>query len=242
MLAECCRNHSNYKNYFLVFHACAESRRMWCCFKCIQTVSYNRCDHATIAGSGITMLDNDLIFMAADTVRHLMRAGLYIWRWRRSGGGTRWLLCVRMDVRMGMCHWNAVRTVFATFYIQRIVEWEFTAENEFQCHRNLNVYRRWYWYQWRRGFLVFAIFWITETDKSMKIMSKMSMACDGRQWLTCTYCRYFSSDDFSRIGMPDKNSMMSVVNMGEMIPMYSIPSMTLNEMTKMPHQHRISPK
>lgn len=59
---------------------------------------------------------------------------------------------------------------------------------------------------------------------------------------TDTYCLYFSSDDFSRSGMPDKNKMMSVVNNGDKMPIHSIPWMTLSDMTKIPHQIRISPK
>lgn len=57
-----------------------------------------------------------------------------------------------------------------------------------------------------------------------------------------THCRYFSSEDFSRNGMPDKNKIINVVNSGDKMPTHSIPRMTLIEITKMPHQMRISPK
>lgn len=57
-----------------------------------------------------------------------------------------------------------------------------------------------------------------------------------------TYCLYFSSDDFSRNGIPDKNKIINVVNSGDKMPIHSIPLMTLIDITKMPHQMRISPK
>lgn len=57
-----------------------------------------------------------------------------------------------------------------------------------------------------------------------------------------TYFRYFSSDDFSLNGIPDKNSIISVVNNGDKMPIHSIPWMTLIEITNIPHQISISPK
>lgn len=57
-----------------------------------------------------------------------------------------------------------------------------------------------------------------------------------------TYSLYFSSDDFSRNGIPDRNRIIRVVNIGDSMPIHSIPSITLMEITKIPHQIVISPK
>lgn len=41
--------------------------------------------------------------------------------------------------------------------------------------------------------------------------------------LNGTYFLYFSSDDFSRKGIPDKNNIINVVNSGDKMPIHSIP-------------------
>lgn len=57
-----------------------------------------------------------------------------------------------------------------------------------------------------------------------------------------TYSLYFSSDDFSLIGIPERNNIISVVNIGDKIPIHSKPLITFKDITKMPHQIIISPK
>lgn len=57
-----------------------------------------------------------------------------------------------------------------------------------------------------------------------------------------TYYRYRSSDDRSRIGMPDRNSIIKLVKMGDIIATHSKPCITFSDTTKMPHQITISPK
>lgn len=57
-----------------------------------------------------------------------------------------------------------------------------------------------------------------------------------------THSLYFSSDTRSRTGMPDKNRIIRVVNIGDKIATHSIPLMTFSEITKMPHHKIISPK
>jgi len=57
-----------------------------------------------------------------------------------------------------------------------------------------------------------------------------------------TYSRYFSSDDFSKRGIPDRNRMMSVVKIGDRMANHSRPSRTFSEMMKIPHHNTISPK
>lgn len=57
-----------------------------------------------------------------------------------------------------------------------------------------------------------------------------------------TYSRYLSSEAFSNRGIPDKNRIMNVVKIGEAIAIHSIPSITFNDITKIPHHTTISPK
>lgn len=66
--------------------------------------------------------------------------------------------------------------------------------------------------------------WKYEIKRTFSInrtkQKKMKMN-NGR--LSYTYCLYFSSDDFSRNGIPDKNKIISVVNSGDKMPIHSIP-------------------
>lgn len=57
-----------------------------------------------------------------------------------------------------------------------------------------------------------------------------------------TYSPYLSSDDLSNNGMPDKNKIINVVKIGDIIAIHSIPSRTFKDITNMPHHKRISPK
>mgnify|MGYP006989435649 CR=1 FL=1 len=57
-----------------------------------------------------------------------------------------------------------------------------------------------------------------------------------------TNSRYFSSDDFSNKGIPDKNNIIKVVKIGESIAIHSIPSITFIDMMNIPHHKTISPK
>lgn len=79
-------------------------------------------------------------------------------------------------------------------------------------------------------------------EKCNKHYNMMNAKMDSEMFLLITYSRYFSSDDFSRSGMPDRNSIINVVNMGDSIPIHSKPLITFNDITKMPHQMTISPK
>lgn len=56
-----------------------------------------------------------------------------------------------------------------------------------------------------------------------------------------THSLYFSSAIRSLTGMPDRNSIMSVVKIGESIATYSTPLMTFNEIMNIPHHRTISP-
>lgn len=78
--------------------------------------------------------------------------------------------------------------------------------------------------------------------KSNEMCLLLQIPCTTSFYDSDTYCLYFSSDDFSRNGMPDKNKMIIVVNNGDRMAIHSIPRMTLSDITKMPHQIKISPK
>jgi len=57
-----------------------------------------------------------------------------------------------------------------------------------------------------------------------------------------TYSLYFSSETRSRTGIPDRNSMIKVVNIGDKIAIHSMPLITFSVITNMPHHKIISPK
>lgn len=57
-----------------------------------------------------------------------------------------------------------------------------------------------------------------------------------------TYSLYFSSETRSRTGIPDRNRMIKVVNIGDKIAIHSMPLITFSEITNMPHHKIISPK
>lgn len=99
--------------------------------------------------------DDNLLFTAIITLTEMMRITHLL---RRHLGNQ--LLCVHMNVRMGMGHRYAVRTMLASFYVQRIVPRELAAQNKLERRWNFNINRWRYWYQRRCRLLIFPIFCI----------------------------------------------------------------------------------
>lgn len=75
-------------------------------------------------------------------------------------------------------------------------------------------------------------------EKIKQLRIKINLALT----LIQTHFLYFSSVDFSNIGMPDKNKIMTVVKIGDITATHSAPSITFKEIIKIPHQSTISPK
>lgn len=57
-----------------------------------------------------------------------------------------------------------------------------------------------------------------------------------------TYSLYFSSADRSLKGIPERNRIIRLVNIGDIIATHSMPSITFSDTTNIPHQMTISPK
>uniref|UniRef100_A0A182MR40 Uncharacterized protein n=1 Tax=Anopheles culicifacies TaxID=139723 RepID=A0A182MR40_9DIPT len=131
---------------------------------------------------------------------------------------------MRVGHRYGRGHreWTLVLAAL----VQRIVQRELTAQDEFERPWNLGINCWRDRYKRRCTRFIFTILEITS----------------GKYGKKDTYSRYFSSADRSRTGMPDRKRMIRVVKIGDRIATHSMPSMTFSEITKIPHQITISPK
>lgn len=81
------------------------------------------------------------------------------------------LLCV---CRMGVSHWyrgsHGKWALLFSPFVQGIVEWELTAQDELQCPWYLRIDCRWDWNQWRGTRFVLPIFQITIEKREKQLV------------------------------------------------------------------------